>query len=54
MPHLIGIAALVLYLLALLGSAVWIGHAVRVAERSARTHLHLQAWQLAQLVPATR
>jgi serine/threonine-protein kinase len=54
MPHTIGVAALVMYMLALLGAAAWIGHAVRVAERSARTHLHLQAWQLAQLVPANR
>ena len=43
--------SLVLYVLAMIGAAAWMGQALRGAERRMRKHLHLQAWQLRQLVP---
>jgi eukaryotic-like serine/threonine-protein kinase len=51
-PEAPAIAGLVMYVVAILAAAAAFGHALRRAERAARTHLHLQAWQLAQLVPA--
>jgi hypothetical protein len=46
------LAGLVLYVFAIVAAAAVVGHAVRRAERTARRHMHLQAWQLAQLVPS--
>ena len=40
-----------LYVIALLASAALMAHGMRARERAAKRHLHLQAWQLRQLVP---
>jgi serine/threonine-protein kinase len=43
-------ATLVLYVVALIFAAAFIGHAMRKAEKMAKHAVHLQAWQLRQLV----
>jgi len=40
----------VIYAVALIGSAAGLAYANRLAEREVRERLHLQAWQLRQLV----
>ena len=45
------LALLVLYAIGLVTAAVGMSYAMRRAERTVREHLHLQAWQLRQLVP---
>jgi serine/threonine-protein kinase len=47
------VAVLVGYTIALVCAAMVIAGGVRRAERAARESLHLQAWQLRQLVPAS-
>jgi hypothetical protein len=39
------------YSVGLVIGAAWVAEAMRVRIREAQTHLHLQAWQLRQLVP---
>jgi serine/threonine-protein kinase len=43
-----------LYVIGLIGGASWLASAIRARERAARERLHLQAWQLRQLVPQAR
>jgi serine/threonine-protein kinase len=45
----IGVA--VFYVLAMIAAAAWMGNVMRERARAARRHLHVQAWQLRQLVP---
>ena len=45
------IAVTAVYAIALIISAVVAGHLIRSRAREAQNHLHLQAWQLRQLVP---
>jgi hypothetical protein len=40
-----------LYAIGLIIGTCWLGHGMRVRARTALRHLHLQAWQLRQLVP---
>jgi len=40
-----------LYAVGLIVGSCGIGHAMRARAREAHRHLHLQAWQLRQLVP---
>ncbi len=40
-----------LYVAALILAAALMGHGMRARERAAKRHLHVQAWQLRQLVP---
>jgi hypothetical protein len=39
------------YSVGLIAGAVWVAEAMRTRFRDAHLHLHLQAWQLRQLVP---
>ena len=41
----------VLYIVGLIIGTCWMAHAMRTRARAAHRHLHLQAWQLRQLVP---
>jgi hypothetical protein len=45
------LAIAALYVLALIAAAAGMASRMRSREREARRHLHLQAWQLRQLVP---
>jgi hypothetical protein len=45
------IAVAALYTIALITGAVIAGHQMRQRNLQAQKHLHLQAWQLRQLVP---
>jgi hypothetical protein len=40
-----------LYVLAMIAAAAGMANGMRARERAAKRHLHLQAWQLQQLVP---
>jgi serine/threonine-protein kinase len=42
----------VLYIVGLIIGTCWMAHAMRTRARAAHRHLHLQAWQLRQLVPS--
>ncbi len=44
------LAVAALYVLALIGAAAMMANRMRARERAAKRHLHLQAWQLLQLV----
>jgi hypothetical protein len=41
----------VLYAIGLIIGTCWMAHAMRIRAQAAHRHLHLQAWQLRQLVP---
>jgi serine/threonine-protein kinase len=41
----------VIYVCSLIIGACWMAHAMRERSRAAHRHLHMQAWQLRQLVP---
>ncbi|HET9621228.1 MAG TPA: serine/threonine-protein kinase [Kofleriaceae bacterium] len=45
------LAVCVLYMAGLIIGTCWMAHAMRTRTRDAHRHLHLQAWQLRQLVP---
>jgi serine/threonine-protein kinase len=45
------IAVGMIYSVGLIAGAVWVAEAMRTRIREAQRHLHLQAWQLRQLVP---
>jgi hypothetical protein len=48
-----GFAMMSLYTLAIVAAAVMLARAMKIAERGARQRMHLQAWQLRQLVSPT-
>jgi eukaryotic-like serine/threonine-protein kinase len=48
----LGVAAV--YVVLTIGAAAALAQAMRTRERTARQHLHLQAWQLRQLVPVPK
>jgi serine/threonine-protein kinase len=48
-----GFAMMSLYTLAIVAAAVLLARAMKIAERGARQRMHLQAWQLRQLVSPT-
>ena len=50
-PEVLTIAVGMLYAVGLIVGSSWMGEAMRARIRDAHRHLHLQAWQLRQLVP---
>ncbi|HEY0194985.1 MAG TPA: serine/threonine-protein kinase [Kofleriaceae bacterium] len=46
-----GLVSVTLYIASLIIGTCWMAHAMRSRARAAHRHLHLQAWQLRQLVP---
>jgi serine/threonine-protein kinase len=45
------ISIAVIYVMAMIATAAWMATTMRERARAARRHLHVQAWQLRQLVP---